>query len=135
VYTTIARDAGSTIALTLKAADAVGIATAYASLVGPVAEADAKLTPTTLPTIAGTARVGGVLTVEWGVWSDQPSGYVATWLRCNANGRLCAPIGGATHPTYKPTTADAGHTLVASVAATAAGATQSALTAATALIT
>jgi len=135
IYTAGAKDAGSTIALTLKVADAVGSATAYASLVGPVAGAAATLTPTTLPTIAGTARVGGALSVEWGVWSDDPSGYVATWLRCNANGRLCTPIAGATHATYKPTTADAGHTLVASVAASARGATQSALTAATAPIT
>ena len=42
---------------------------------------------------------------------------------------------GATRATYKPTAADAGHTLVAVVAASAGGTTQSALTAATAPIT
>jgi hypothetical protein len=86
VYTAVAKDTGDTIALTVKVTDAVGSATAYASLVGPVAPADAALTPTTAPTIAGTARVGGALSVESGVWSAQPSRYATTWLRCNANG-------------------------------------------------
>jgi hypothetical protein len=135
VYTSIAKDAGRTIALTVKVTDAVGSSNAYASLVGPVATADATLTPTTIPTISGTARVGGALNVEWGVWSGQSPTYTATWLRCNANGRLCTPIAGATKTTYRPTAADTGHTLVATVAASSAGTTQSALTAATAPIT
>jgi hypothetical protein len=135
VYTPVPKDTQKTIALTVKVADAVGSATAYASLVGPVAAADATLTPTTMPTIAGTARVGGALSVERGVWSAHPNGYTTTWLRCNANGRLCTPIPGATKATYVPTAADAGHTLVATVAASAGPATQSAVTAATAPIT
>jgi len=135
VFTPLPKDAGRTIALTVRVTDAVGAATAYASLVGPVADADAALTPTTVPTIAGTARVGGALNVEWGVWTSKPIRYAATWLRCNTNGRLCSPIAGATRPSYVPTAADAGHTIVASVAATSGGATQSALTAATAPIT
>src|SRR4029453_14023108 len=134
VFTPVAKDAGGTIALTVKVSDAVGAATAYASLVGPVAAADAPLMPTTVPTISGTARVGGALSVEWGVWTA-PSKYAAIWLRCNANGRLCTLIAGATHTTYKPTADDAGHTIVASVAARAGGTKQSALTAATAPIT
>jgi hypothetical protein len=135
IYTAVAKDTGDTIALTVKVTDAVGSATAYSSLVGPVAAAGATLTPTTAPTIAGTARVGGALSVERGVWSARPSRYATTWLRCNANGRLCAPIAGATRATYTATAADAGHTLVAVVAARAGGTTQSALTAATAPIT
>jgi hypothetical protein len=135
VYTAQPKDGGRTIGLTVKVTDSVGNATAYASLVGPVAAADAALTPTTVPTISGTARVGGALSVEWGQWSARPSGYATTWLRCNTNGRLCSPIAGATKATYKPTADDTGHTLVASVAARSAGATQSALTAATAPIT
>lgn len=135
VFTLVPKDAGGTIGLTLRVSDAVGTSTAYASLLGPVATAEATLTPTSVPTISGTARVGGALSVEWGVWTAKPSGYAATWLRCNANGRLCTLIAGATRPTYKPTADDAGHTIVASVAASAGGAKQSALTAATAPIT
>ena len=95
----------------------------------------AALTPTTAPTISGTARVGGALTVQPGVWSPQPSRYATVWLRCNANGRLCVSIAGATKATYRPTAADTGHTLVAAVTASSGGTTQSALTAATAPIT
>jgi hypothetical protein len=135
VYTPVAKDSGRTIALTLKVSDAVGNSTAYASLIGPVADSDATLTPTTVPTISGTARVGGALSVEPGVWSAPTATYATTWLRCNANGRLCAPIAGATKMTYLPTAADTGHTLVAAVAARSGGTTQSALTAATSPIT
>ena len=135
VYTPVPKDLGRTLGLTLKVTDAVGSSTAYASLVGPVAAADAALTPTTVPTISGTARVGGELSVESGIWSAQPATYTATWLRCNANGRLCTPIPGATKMTYKPAPADTGHALVAAVAASSGGTTQSALTAATAPIT
>jgi hypothetical protein len=135
LYTASARDAGATIGVTVKATDAVGSATAYASLVGLIEPANATLTPTTAPTISGTERVGGVLTVGWGSWSPRPSAYAAAWLRCNANGRLCAPIAGATRATYKPTAADTGHALVATVAATAGGESQTVLTAATAPVT
>jgi hypothetical protein len=134
-YTPVPKDSGRTIALTVRATDAVGRRSAYASLVGPVASAGAPLTPTTAPTISGTARVGGALTVESGVWSPQPSTYATAWLRCNANGRLCASIAGATKATYRPTAGDSGHTLVAAVTARSGGTTQSALTAATAPIT
>jgi hypothetical protein len=135
IYTAVAKDTGNTIGLTLKVADAVGNTTSYASLIGPVAAADTALAPTARPTITGTARVGGALRATWGSWTNRPSGYTATWLRCNGNGRLCVPIAGATRPTYTPTAADAGHALVASVAARAGGGTQSALTTATAPVT
>ena len=134
IYTTRARDVGGTIGLGLVASDSTGTSVAYASLVGPVAAATAALTPTTPPTIAGTARVGGTLTAVYGLWSARPSGYGVGWLRCNGNGRLCTPIAGATGPSYQPTAADRGHTLVVVVSASAAGATQAALSAATAPI-
>ena len=134
IYTTTPKDVGATVGLSLTASDSIGQALAYASLVGPVAAATAALTPTTLPTISGTARVGGSLSADYGTWSARPSGYTVSWLRCNRNGRLCSPIGGASGPAYRPTAADRGHTLVIAVAATAAGASQAALSAATAPI-
>ncbi len=135
LYTTVAKDSGATIALTVKATDAVGSATAYASLVGPVEEAGAVLSPTSAPTISGTARVGGTLSVGSGTWSPQPTAYATTWLRCNANGRLCTPIPGATRATYRPAATDVGHAIVAAVTARAGTESQAALTAATAPIT
>ena len=134
IYTTTPKDVGATLGLSLTASDSTGQALAYASLVGPVAAVSAPLTPTTPPTISGTARVGGTLSADYGTWSPRPSGYTVSWLRCNRNGRLCAAVAGATGPAYRPTAADRGHTLVAAVAATAAGASQAALSAATAPI-
>ncbi len=135
VYTLGARDSGRTIGLAMSAADSVGRATAYASLVGPVATSGDALTPITLPTISGTARVGGELDVDPGQWSSKPRAYAYAWLRCNPNARLCTTIPRATGTSYKPGADDAGHTIVVEVTANGAGAaTQSVLTAATAPI-
>jgi hypothetical protein len=40
------------------------------------------------------------------------------WERCNANGRLCTPIAGATAATYAVTAGDSTHTLLVAVTAT-----------------
>jgi Ig domain of plant-specific actin-binding protein len=133
-YTPTPKDVGRTIAVTLRATDATGTTVAYASVVGPVAAGGATLTATTPPTIAGTARATGTLSVVYGLWSVPTARYSTAWLRCNRNGRLCAPIAGATRSTYLVTAADTGHTLVADVTATAGTITQSALSAATAAI-
>jgi hypothetical protein len=134
VYTTGSADVGRTIGLTLTVGDLIGKTTSYASLIGPIAAANSKLVPTTQPTIAGTARVGGELSADTGGWSARPRTYGYTWLRCNRNRRLCSPIAGATRSSYTPRPADTGHTIVVSVVATAGGASQAALTAATAPI-
>lgn len=134
-YRLTPQDTGDTLAVTLQATDSTGTTVAYTSLVGPVASADAPLTPTALPTISGTARVGGTLSLVDGSWTALPTRYATAWLRCNRNGRVCAPITGARGSTYRPTKADAGHALVGVVTATAGTATQAALTAATAPIT
>jgi hypothetical protein len=133
-YTPGTKDVGDTIGLTLQVGDSTGASVAYASLVGPVAAGGATLTSTSPPTISGTARAGGELAVDDGLWSAK-STYSYLWLRCNANGRICAPIPGATSGTYKPVPADTGHALVAEVVATAAGARQASFSAATDPIT
>jgi hypothetical protein len=125
---------GSTIGLTLRVSDSTGTVSVYGPLIGPVAASDAGLTPTAPPTISGTARVGGTLTADDGSWTSPPTASVYTWLRCNVNGRLCAPIPGANRSTYRPKTLDSGHTLVVSVDATAGGKSQSALSAPTATV-
>jgi hypothetical protein len=56
--------------------------------------------------------------------------YGYAWSRCNPNGRVCAPIAGATSSTYKVTAADSGHALVAIVTATAGTTAQPAYSAA-----
>src|SRR5262249_43379179 len=85
VYTLDAKDAGRTIGLMLTATDSVGKTKAYATLAGPVVASAAPLEPVTLPTITGTALVGGSLSVDRGQWSPAPRTYAYSWLRCNRN--------------------------------------------------
>jgi hypothetical protein len=134
-YRLVPKDTGQTIGLTEYASDSTGTTTAYASLVGPIAPRDAALEPVTQPTIAGTARVGGALTIDPGTWSSSGTSYAYAWLLCNPNGRLCAPVTGATSISYRPSPEDAGHTLVGQVTATAGGTSQAALTPATSVLT
>jgi hypothetical protein len=134
-YKLVPRDVGQAIGLTEYATDSTGTTIAYASLIGPIAAAGGGPTPTTSPTISGTARAGGTLTIYPGIWSPDASSYSYAWFVCNPNGRLCAPVAGNTSPVFRPTAADAGHTVVGEVTATAAGSSQAALTPATAVLT
>ena len=123
-YTQVAKDVAHTLGFTVKATDAGGTSSAYASLVGPVAAATATIVSTAQPTVSGTPNAGQTLQVTPGSWSQTPTALAYQWQRCNANGRLCASIAGATAATYAVTAADAGHALLAVVQATAAGITQ-----------
>jgi hypothetical protein len=117
------KDVGKTIAVTAKTADA----SSYLPAVGPVASKAATLVSKTQPHVTGTPTAGTPLAVDNGTWSTAPSGYTYAWLRCNANGRICVAIGGATQATYTPTADDVGHQLAARVTATAGAVAQSAL--------
>jgi hypothetical protein len=121
-YTLVAADLAHTIGLTVNATDSKGKSSAYASLVGPVAAPNAPLFATVQPAASGTASTGKQVTVTQGTWSQTPSTYEYSWQRCNANGRLCTAIAGATTVSYTVTTADRGHQLLALVQATAGSA-------------
>ena len=69
--------------------------------------------------MSGPATVGATLKVAQGGWTSTPSSFAYGWLRCNGNGRLCTAIAGATADSYAVTADDSGHTLVATVTATA----------------
>jgi len=129
-YRAVAADVGKTLGFTVRATDSTGTASAYASLVGPVAAAGSAPASTAQPWLAGTPHPGSVLTAGPGGWQPEPDARAYAWLRCNANGRACVPIAGAAQPSYRATAADAGHALVAVVTATAGGAAQAALSAA-----
>jgi hypothetical protein len=109
------KDVGSTLGLTVRATDATGTAVAYSSLAGVVAPAAAATAPTAQPPVSGDAIVGSPVHVEAAAWSTKPAAFTYAWQRCNANGRLCTPIAGATADTYMLTTDDVGHVLVAAV--------------------
>jgi hypothetical protein len=118
-YRLVARDAGRTLGVTVRATDVTGTAPAHASLVGPIAPVGAPLVASARPAIAGDARPGRTLTVSSGTWTPPADAYAYAWERCNANGRLCRPIAGATTASYLVAAADAGHALVVLVTATA----------------
>src|SRR5262249_28978554 len=78
------------------------------------------------PLIIGTPEQGQPLQVTTGAWTLPPTTFVYQWQRCNANGRLCIPIPGATANAYTPIADDVGHALVAVVGAVRATMTQNA---------
>jgi hypothetical protein len=133
-YFQSAKDVGQTLGFAVHATDATGTATAYASIVGPVAAANGMLVAGAQPTVTGTARQGETLQVSNGSWSQPLTAVGYQWQRCNPNGRLCAPIDGATNPTYTAAAADAGHTLLAVVHANAGAVSQDALSTTTAVV-
>ena len=83
-----------------------------------------SLTPpsnTALPTIAGEAQQGQVLSAAAGSWSGtQPISYAYQWQRCDTSGANCANVGSATS-TYTVTSADVGSTIVVAVTASNSG--------------
>lgn len=117
-YTQVSGDVGRTLGLTVRATDATGTTAAYAPLAGAVAHAGG-LAASAQPTVTGTAKAGGMLKIAQGGWTSTPASFAYAWLRCNGNGRLCTTIAGATADSYTVTADDTGHTLVATVTATA----------------
>ena len=79
---------------------------------------------TAYPAISGTAALGATLTATNGTWTNAPTSYAVTWLRCTSGDTAtCAAIAGATGQTYTLTTADVGKLIrVRVVASTATGA-------------
>lgn len=122
-YTLGASDAGHTMGLAVRATDPAGTASAYASLVGPVATPDATLFATAQPRVTGRAATGEQLRVDNGTWSGAPSSFAYQWERCNGNGRVCRPIAGATASAYIVRAGDGGRSLACVVEA-AAGTTR-----------
>lgn len=57
------------------------------------------------PVVTGTARLGETLNASVGSWSPEAASVTYQWM---ADG---VPITGATNPTYRPVSADIGHTL------------------------
>lgn len=69
----------------------------------------------TIPTIAGTASVGGSLKASNGTWSPTPSKFAYQWMRDGA------PIPGATAAGYKVVSGDAGRAVSVTVLASTPG--------------
>lgn len=113
-YVEVAKDVGRTIAVTVRATDEAGTASAYAPAAGLVAPANASSAPAAQPTLQGDPIVGRALEARPGTWTGPaPTSVAYAWLRCNANGRACAAIPGQTLATYTLTANDVGRTVVA----------------------
>lgn len=116
-YKAVAGDVGHTLRVTVTAKNSSGSGTATSAPSAVVSGTTAP-TPTTAPSISGTASVGSTLTANKGTWSGNPTSTAVAWLRCDANGNGCAAISGASNDAYTVTQADAGGTLRLSVTAT-----------------
>ena len=81
-----------------------------------------------LPAVAGTPRVGEVLSAFQGSWLGAPTSYAYQWKRAGAS------LPGAMAATYVPVAADIGATLGVTVTATNAAGNASATSASTAVV-
>jgi hypothetical protein len=100
-----------------------------------IAAATVRPSNTSLPRIFGAARIGQVLTGDRGDWSNNPTKYDYTWLRCNANGAGCNEISGVNGTQYTLTGNDDGHKIRFRVTATNADGSTTATSVATAVVT
>jgi GH25 family lysozyme M1 (1,4-beta-N-acetylmuramidase) len=79
----------------------------------------------TPPTLVGPPEAGQLLAAVPGTWEGgKPVQFTYQWRRCDAAGANCVAITGLTAESYRPVTADVGHSL--QVVATATSATGSA---------
>ena len=101
------RDIGKTLGLTVYATDSTGTASAFSSLIGPIAPSRPLLESTAQPLVTGPPAVGKVIQVTTGNWSPTPPTLAYRWERCNANARACAAIANATTSSYTVAKADA----------------------------
>jgi hypothetical protein len=120
------------VRVTATNAEASGIAFSPASAV--VADA-APPRNTSRPTISGTPRQGGILTASRGRWSGDPEpAFSFRWLRCNSDGAGCTPIPDAEQATYLVRDTDVGRRLRVRVTGRNVEGSQTATSAATAVI-
>jgi YD repeat-containing protein len=71
---------------------------------------------TEAPVVTGSPVVGAPVSVSNGKWSNEPVAYAYAWEDCGTSGE-CTPIIGGDNPSYTPTLADAGATLMVKVSA------------------
>jgi hypothetical protein len=129
-----AADVGKRLIIHAVAKNSAGAGNAQASTetIGPRATAP---TVTTLPTIAGTAMTGNVLTAGPGRWNGTtPMTFSHQWQRCDAAGGSCSNIIGATGSTYLLGSADVQRRLRVTVTAKNTAGSRAATSGPTALV-
>ena len=89
----------------------------------------------TPPSIVGPPQAGQLLAAVPGDWEGgKPVTFTYQWRRCDAAGASCEVIDGATGESYRPVTADVGHSLKVLVTAGSAAGTASAASVPTAAV-
>jgi GH25 family lysozyme M1 (1,4-beta-N-acetylmuramidase) len=87
------------------------------------------------PTIVGPPEAGQLLAAVPGDWEGgKPITFTYQWRRCDAAGATCVALDGATRETYRPVTADVGHSLKVFVTATSPAGQASSASAPTAAV-
>jgi GH25 family lysozyme M1 (1,4-beta-N-acetylmuramidase) len=78
----------------------------------------------TPPTIVGAPQAGKLLAAVPGAWEGgKPITFTYQWRQCDAAGADCTAISGATRESYRPVSADVGHSVKVFVTATSAAGT------------
>jgi hypothetical protein len=129
-----ANDVGHTLSVNVRATDSKGSTNGYASLIGPIAGVETLLGSIVQPVVSGAARLGGSVHVDIGKWTQAPKSFAYQWIRCNSNGRACAPIVGDRAASHTIVRRDVAHALVAIVQAKSGSTSRAVLSRATAPI-
>jgi len=115
-YTAQSADAGSTLEVQVTATTSAGSSSIESNPTAALTAPPASAQP---PTISGSATESQVLSASPGSWSGYPApSFAYQWERCENTGQGCAPISGATEPTYTAQSADVASTLAVQVTAT-----------------
>ncbi len=127
-YTPTHADEGSTVTVTVTAANAAGSAAATAAPAGPIAAAlPVSTAAPVIQTDSAIAADGVTLTMGGYRWQATPDTILTTsWQRCDTAGQNCVTIAGATGTSYTLADADVGSTVRAVSIATNADGTVSA---------
>jgi hypothetical protein len=107
-YVAVAADGGHALEVRVSAKNSRGTTRAVSKPTRTVVGVPASRKA---PHVTGRARIGRRLTAGRGSWSGPPKTYRLQWFRCDARGRSCVLIAGATHPKYRLTKHDAQHRL------------------------
>jgi sugar lactone lactonase YvrE len=113
-----AEDVGATLRVSVTASNTLG---SKARATSPTAVIEGATPPsnTSVPAIAGEARVGQALSASAGSWGGTaPLVYSYQWLSCDLEGGSCQPIEGATDPIYDLSEGDLETTVRVKVTAT-----------------
>lgn len=134
-YTVTSTDVGHRVKVAVTATNSSGSGTAVSRPTDVVKATGSAPANTSAPTVSGTFKEGGTLTVDPGKWTSSPAAtFSYQWQRCDATGGGCVDLPGASATTYKTVAADVGNTLRVKVTATNSHGATLATTQETALI-